>query len=119
MVYPGPADQLRAHAAEFQTDRQWPANFLYVLDPDYAFTNAYGLRWEAPRVTAYPSTFVIDPNRRVTFDHFSNSKGDCVSAAKALEVLNAAKYSGEGTRIQAPTPPIYLLHGGTMRFIRA
>ncbi len=48
MVYPGPADQLKAHAAEFLTNRQWPANFLYVLDPDYAFTNAYGLHWEAP-----------------------------------------------------------------------
>ena len=43
MVYPGPADQLKAHAAEFLTNRQWPANFLHVLDPDYAFTNAYGL----------------------------------------------------------------------------
>src|ERR1044072_3901924 len=47
MVYPGPAQQLRAHAQEFLQNKQWPSDFLLVLDPDYAFTNAYGLRWDA------------------------------------------------------------------------
>ncbi|MGH7959038.1 MAG: redoxin family protein, partial [Opitutaceae bacterium] len=55
MVYPGPADQLKAHAHEFLANKDWPADFLYVIDPDYSFTNAYGLRWEAPKETAYPS----------------------------------------------------------------
>ncbi len=48
-------------------------------------------RWEALKETAYPSTFIIEQTGRVKFAHVSNSKGDCVSAAKALEVLTAAK----------------------------
>ena len=40
MVYPGPADQLKAHAQEFLQNKTWPADFLFVIDPDYAFTNA-------------------------------------------------------------------------------
>lgn len=87
MVYPGPADQLKEHAGEFLTNRQWPADFLYVLDPDYTFTNVYGLRWDAPRETAYPSTFIIDREGRVRFAHVSKSHGDRVSAAAALEAL--------------------------------
>jgi peroxiredoxin len=91
MVYPGPAEQLKAHAEEFLNNRRWPAEFLYVIDPDYTFTNAYGLRWEAPRETAYPSTFIIDREGRVKFAHISKSHGDRIAAAKALEALDAIK----------------------------
>lgn len=91
MVYPGPTDQLKAHAGEFLANRQWPADFLYVLDPDYAFTNAYGLRWAAPKETAYPSTFVLDRDGRVRFAHVSKSHGDRVSAETALEALVTLK----------------------------
>jgi peroxiredoxin len=58
-----------------------------VVDPDYTFTNAYGLRWDAPRETAYPSTFVIDRARRVRFAHISHTHGDRVSAQRALDTL--------------------------------
>ena len=91
MVYPGPADQLKAHAEEFLTSRRWPADFLYVIDPDYTFINAYGLRWEAPRETAYPSTFIIDQEGRVRFAYTSKSHGDRINATKALESLAAVK----------------------------
>ncbi len=91
MVYPGPADQLKAHAQEFLAHQDWPADFLYVIDPDYSFTNAYGLRWDAPKETAYPSTFIIDRNSRVRFAHVSKTHGDRVSAAAALEALPALK----------------------------
>lgn len=91
MVYPGPADQLKAHAGEFLTNRQWPAEFLYVIDPDYTFTNAYGLRWDAPKETAYPATFIVDREGRVRFAHVSKSHGNRVSAAAALETLAALK----------------------------
>jgi len=50
-----------------------------------------GLRWEALKETAYPSTFIIEQTGRVKFAHVSNSKGDRVNAAKPLEVLTAAK----------------------------
>lgn len=91
MVYPGPAEQLKAHAGEFLTNRQWPAEFLYVMDPAYSFTNAYGLRWDAPKETAYPSAFVIDQQGRVRFAHVSKGHGDRVGSAAALEALAALK----------------------------
>lgn len=91
MVYPGPAGQLQAHARDFLADKEWPADFIFLLDPDYAFTNRYGLRWEAKNETAYPSTFVIDQAGKVRFAHVSRSHGDRISAAAALEALRAAK----------------------------
>ncbi len=91
MVYPGPADQLKAHAEEFLADKNWPADFLFVIDPDYTFTNAYGLRWDAPRETAYPSTFVIDKDRHVRFAHVSKTHGDRVEVAHTIEAVAAVK----------------------------
>jgi cytochrome oxidase Cu insertion factor (SCO1/SenC/PrrC family) len=40
MVYPGPADNLKAHATEFLNDKNWPKDFLFDLDPDYSFTKS-------------------------------------------------------------------------------
>lgn len=84
MVYPGPADRLKAHAQEFLQNKHWPANFLFVTDPDYAFTQAYGLRWEAKKETAYPSTFIIERGGKVAFAHVSKSHGNRLGAARAL-----------------------------------
>jgi hypothetical protein len=42
------------------TGKKLPADFDLVLDPGYDFTNTYGLRWNAPNETAYPSTFLIN-----------------------------------------------------------
>ncbi|MGH7956231.1 MAG: hypothetical protein ACREH8_04380, partial [Opitutaceae bacterium] len=53
--------------------------------------NAYGLRWEAPKETAYPSTFIIDRANRVRFAHVSKTHGNRVSAAAALETLATLK----------------------------
>jgi peroxiredoxin len=91
MIYPGPATDLKAHAGEFLQDKNWPGDFLFVLDPDYALTTAYGLRWDAPNETAYPSTFVINKQGRVTFAHVSTQHGDRVAAASVLEELQTAK----------------------------
>lgn len=91
MVYPGPAKALKEHAREFLEDKQWPKDFIFVIDPDYSFTNQYGLRWDAEDETAYPSTFVIDRTGTIGFAHISHSHGDRVSPAEALEALRAAK----------------------------
>ncbi len=48
LVYPGPAENLDQRATEFLKSRKLPDNFTMVVDPDYTFTNAYGLRWDAP-----------------------------------------------------------------------
>ena len=87
MVYPGPAEKLKEHAQEFVQDKQWPKEFLFTIDPDYSFTKAYGLRWEADRETAYPSTFIVDRANKVRFAKVSKEHGGRVNAAAALEAL--------------------------------
>lgn len=87
-VYPGPADGLREHAAALTTRAPLPSAFRILPDPDYAFTQAYGLRWDAPQETAYPSTFVFDRNGVVTFAQTSRSHGDRVTADSVLKVLS-------------------------------
>ncbi len=87
MIYPGPAEGLQAHAQEFVTGKTLPDRFHLLLDPDYSFTNAWGLRWDAVRETAYPSTFVVAPDRKVTFAKISHTHGDRANVADVLHVL--------------------------------
>jgi len=87
MVYPGPADSLVAHAKEFLENKQWPRDFIYVTDPDYTMVNAYGLRWDAPQETAYPATFVLDPQGKILSAKISHSHGDRTKAGDILEQL--------------------------------
>ncbi|WP_439626791.1 peroxiredoxin family protein [Gemmata sp.] len=86
-VYPGPADGLKEQAAAFVRGEDYPAHFRVLLDPDYAFTTAYGLRWDAGGETAYPATFVVDGTRKVAFAKVSTGHGDRASAAEVLAAL--------------------------------
>jgi thioredoxin-dependent peroxiredoxin len=88
LVYPGPADELAVRAHEFLKDVELPEPFVMMIDPDYAFTNLYNLRWDEPRETAYPSTLVLDPNRVIKFRTISHSHGD---RAKTDEVIAAVE----------------------------
>ena len=63
LVYPGPSEGLKQRAGEFIRGKTLPENFQILLDPDFTFTKSYGLRWDAPKETAYPSAFVIDSTR--------------------------------------------------------
>ena len=68
LVYPGPPADLDQRAKEFLAKQnELPLNLHLVIDPDYKFTNQYGLRWDAPKETAYPTTFLIDTSRRGVF----------------------------------------------------
>ena len=87
LVYPGPADGLKAHADEFVRGKTIPVNFRLLLDPDYTFTNLYGLRWNAKGETSYPSTFVLDSNRKVLFSKISHSHGDRAKIENILAAL--------------------------------
>lgn len=91
LVYPGPADLLLDHAREFVSDENLPKNFSFVIDPDYKFTFSYGLRWDALKETAYPSTFVIDPQGIVRFAKVSKSHGDRADIAEVINVLAEIK----------------------------
>lgn len=90
-LYPGPADGLKEHARAFMASRELPAPFRILLDPDYSFTEAYGLRWDAPGETAYPSTFVVDRHGTVTFAQSSRGHGERVPAAAVLRVLTGSQ----------------------------
>lgn len=88
-VYPGPADKLTNHAGDFVKGKDYPKHYTVLLDPDYTFTKAYGLRWDAKNETAYPATFVIDAKRAVTFAKVSKTHGDRTSVADVLKAVAA------------------------------
>jgi len=87
LVYPGPAAGLKKRAEEFIRGKTLPDNVYLLLDPDYEFTRAYRLRWNAPGETAYPSTFVIDEKRKIQFAQVSKTHGGRASAKDVLKVL--------------------------------
>ena len=91
LVYPGPPADLDQHAKDFLTKQaDLPANIQLVVDPDYKVTNLYGLRWDAPRETAYPSTFILDAQGKILFEKISRSHGDRTSADDVLALLPSA-----------------------------
>ena len=87
LVYPGPADGLRQHAGEFVQGKNIPADFSLLLDPAFVFTDRYGLRWDAPQETSYPSTFVIDRKGKVRFAKISHTHGDRAQPDEILKAL--------------------------------
>ncbi len=95
LVYPGPAENLDSRAKEFLADKKLPDNFDLLLDPGYEFTNLYGLRWDAPKETAYPSTFLIDQKGTVFFAKISKTHGGRASAAELIEALTKKKMDKE------------------------
>jgi peroxiredoxin len=94
LVYPGPPADLDQRAREFLAkENELPANLHLVIDPDYKFTNQYGLRWDAPKETAYPTTFLIDRHDVVFFRKISRAHGDRTTANDVLAELEHAKSS--------------------------
>lgn len=87
LVYPGPATIVRGKAEEFAAGKRMPEHFELLLDPDFSFTNLYGLRWDAPKETAYPSTFVLDRNGLVAFAKVSQTHGGRATAKEILAAL--------------------------------
>lgn len=88
MVYPGPANGLTAHAEEFVGSTKFPKNVTMLLDPDYKLTTLYGLRWVAPRETAYPSTFVVGPDNTIHYAKISRTHGGRAAADEVLAAVH-------------------------------
>jgi thioredoxin-dependent peroxiredoxin len=89
LVYPGPPADLDQHAKEFLAKQtELPSNVVLVTDPDYTVTNQYGLRWDAPHETAYPSTFVLDKKGIIVFEKISHSHGDRLTAQETEKHLS-------------------------------
>jgi thioredoxin-dependent peroxiredoxin len=91
LIYPGPAASVQQYASDFITGKTLPAHFQFVTDPDVKVVNEWGLRWDAPGETAYPSTFVIDRHGIVRFVKISRSHGDRSAAPDVLQVLAAIR----------------------------
>lgn len=92
-IYPGPAEKLEEHAKSFVRGKEGnlPEHFHVLLDPDYGFTNAYGLRWEGKNETAYPAVFVVNGDGKVTFAAVSKVHGGRTPAADVLKALRFAR----------------------------
>tara|TARA_R110002049_G_scaffold4601_4_gene31923 strand:- start:171817 stop:172380 length:564 start_codon:yes stop_codon:yes gene_type:complete len=73
LVYPGEPDLLQRHADEFIGSRAVPDPIVMVRDPGMKMVNEWGLRWNAPRETAYPATYVIKKNGRIAWAKISDS----------------------------------------------
>lgn len=86
-IYPGPAESLKKHAEEFAADTKLPEGFQFVIDPGYTFTNAWNLRWDAPRETAYPSTFVVGGDQKIRFAQISKTHGGRADVNDVLKAL--------------------------------
>jgi peroxiredoxin Q/BCP len=91
LVYPGAADLVHVKAEDFATGKTMPANLHFVTDPDLKTVNLYGLRWDAPNETAYPTTFVVDRGGTIRFVKISASHGDRATSAEVLAVLRGLK----------------------------
>ncbi len=87
LVYPGPAENLDRYAQEFIGSKEFPANFHFVLDPGYTFTNAYDLRWEAPRETAFPATLVLDRDLSIRYSLVSQTHGGRADVADVIAAI--------------------------------
>ncbi len=91
LVYPGPPADLDQKAKEFLTkNNPLPDNLHLLIDPDYKVTNQYSLRWDAPKETAYPSTFLIDRHDTIFFRKVSHAHGDRTTSADILAELQHA-----------------------------
>jgi peroxiredoxin Q/BCP len=80
LVYPEPPADFDQHAKEFLAKQS-------DLPPNTKLVNLYGLRWDAPHETAYPSTFILDKNGKILFQKISHSHGDRTSAEEVLGQL--------------------------------
>ncbi len=88
-IYPGPEAEVKQRAEEAIGTTPVPSNFRFLLDPDYRFALAWGLRWDAPKETAYPSTFIVDRGGTVRFAKVSRSHGDRVPASDVIAALQS------------------------------
>jgi len=89
MIYPGGVDDLAAKARQFLGGQKVPEGFTFALDPGYTFTNAWKLRWDAEKETAYPSTFIIGKDMTVQWAKVSEGHGGRSKPNEVLKVLTA------------------------------
>ena len=85
LVYPGEPTELERHAEQFIGSRAVPGPLVLVRDPGMEMVKSWGLRWDAPRETAYPASFVINKNGRVAWSKISESHAGRSTADEILK----------------------------------
>ncbi len=91
LIYPGEPTELERHAEQFIGSRAVPEPLVLVRDPAMEMVKEWGLRWAAPRETAYPATFVINKNGRVAWSKISKSHAGRSTADEILKELRKLK----------------------------
>ena len=91
LVYPGEPDLLQRHADEFIGSRAVPEPLVMVRDPGMKMVTQWGLRWDAPRETAYPATYVIKKNGRIAWSKISDSHAGRTTADEIINELRKLK----------------------------
>lgn len=88
MIYPGPRADLARHAEAFLGSKKLPAPLVLVRDDGLKTVDQWGLRWNKPRETTYPATYVINKNGRVAWSKISSSHA---GRSTVEEILTALK----------------------------
>ncbi len=89
LVYPGNESnaELDRLAKQFIGGRRMPDPLVMVRDPGMEMVKSWGLRWDAPRETAYPAAYVIGAGRRVEWAKVSDSHAGRASVEDILKAL--------------------------------
>lgn len=87
LIYPGAKLQLEKHADDFLQGTRLPEPLTFLLDPGLKVIQSYGLRWDAPNETSYPTTIVIDEDGKITFIKISDTHRGRAAAEEILEAL--------------------------------
>ena len=93
LVYPGETADLQQRAEQFMGSRRLPEPLVMVRDEGMRMVRDWGLRWDEPRETAYPATYVIDRHGRVAWKKVSRSHAE---RSRVQEILTALRKSSRG-----------------------
>lgn len=87
LVYPGESSGLDRRAEQFMGSRRLPKPLVVVRDDGMKMVNDWGLRWDAINETAYPATFVVDQNGRISWQKVSDSHAGRSTTEEILKEL--------------------------------
>lgn len=87
LIYPGEPTELERHAEQFMSSRSLPEPMILVRDPGLKMVTEWGLRWNAPRETAYPATYIIKSNGRIAWRKISDNHAGRSTAQEIVDQL--------------------------------
>ena len=98
LVYPGESADLQQRAERFMGARRLPEPLVMVRDDGMRTIREWGLRWDEPRETAYPATYVVNQHGRVTWKKVSRSHAERSTVREILQALRESSRGPLGSR---------------------